>query len=80
MSNQAKRKEKAKWIFSENISHAIIRGLCNRAKGGREGSDKRGRLSLPLNLPRREVRAWASAELSVAAESRVRMHQQPQAT
>lgn len=32
--------------FSENISHAIIRGLCNRAEGGREGSDKRGRLSL----------------------------------
>lgn len=32
--------------FSENISHAIIRGLCNRAEGGREGSDKKGRLSL----------------------------------
>lgn len=32
--------------FSETISHAIIRGLCNRAEGGREGSDKKGRLSL----------------------------------
>lgn len=32
--------------FSENISRAIRRGLCNRAEGGREGSDKRGRLSL----------------------------------
>lgn len=31
--------------FSENLSHAIIRGLCNRAEGGREGSDKKGRLS-----------------------------------
>lgn len=32
--------------FSETISHAIIKGLCNRAEGGREGSDKKGRLSL----------------------------------
>lgn len=28
------------------ISHAVIRGLCNRVEGGREGSVKKGRLTL----------------------------------
>lgn len=79
MSNQPKRKAKAKcFFFSERqiISHAITRGLCNRAEGSREGSDKKGRLSLLMG-ERQELGRLAG--LKVAAEKRVSTYQQPQA-
>lgn len=56
--------------FSEKqiISHAIIRGLCNRAEGGREGGDKEGRWSL-----------MGGERASIAVGLRASMYQRPQA-
>lgn len=60
LTNQ-KGRRKQNGFFREYFS-CHNKGLCNRAEGGREGSDKKGRLSLTVG------ERW---KLSMAAERRV---------